>query len=300
MKRTRGIPLVKPAIPRLARPTVAAARWRPLTLAWRKLSRSVTRPTHAHRAMVRNRWSPHFSLHLKLAFIAPGQARRPSILTSFASAILRRHWLTHQTALRQVLQWSRGIDRLQLDRIVRDVAAREHLLRSSTQTEIRKLFKTRMLPLRVGRAAGRSPQSVSDAPRARSFRFVELISVRRSHDMFRTRRHVVHVTAANRAGLVLAPRRVRPVEAASRPPDLVWRTESQPFTFDAIERSISAATSPAAPFSGSGAPAVERMASAHTLPAAGKIDPALLDRVAEDVIGRVERRIRIERERRGV
>jgi hypothetical protein len=30
------------------------------------------------------------------------------------------------------------------------------------------------------------------------------------------------------------------------------------------------------------------------------LDPALIDRVAEDVIGRVERRMRIERERRGV
>jgi len=30
------------------------------------------------------------------------------------------------------------------------------------------------------------------------------------------------------------------------------------------------------------------------------IDAAFMDRVAEDVIGRVERRMRIERERRGI
>jgi hypothetical protein len=34
-------------------------------------------------------------------------------------------------------------------------------------------------------------------------------------------------------------------------------------------------------------------------PVAGMLDSALIERVADNVIGRVERRIRIERERRG-
>jgi hypothetical protein len=81
---------------------------------------------------------------------------------------------------------------------------------------------------------------------------------------------------------------------------LVWRTESSTFAADAVERSISAATSPVATFVTPATAHFERSsATAETAPSR-VLDPALMDRLAEDVMGRVERRIRIERERRGV
>jgi hypothetical protein len=44
------------------------------------------------------------------------------------------------------------------------------------------------------------------------------------------------------------------------------------------------------------APAIERAAAAQ----APKLDPGLLDRLTDDVIRRVEQRMRIERQRRGL
>lgn len=301
MKRARRIPLRRPGLTLHARPTRASARWRPLTLAWRSLSRAAMRRAHVHRANVRNQWSPRFTVQLKLGFIVPAQTKRLSIATSFASAIVRRHWLTHLTALRQILQRPPGAaDRLRVDRILRNLAARDRLIRTATQTEVRRIFKTRPPPAPAARAAGRSVESAPGARRTRSFPAVELISMRRSHHMLRTSRHVAHATTATRLDLVLAPGRLAPVQGLSRAPELVWRADGEPVTLDAIERSISAATSSAVPFGGPNPPQVEQLSGPHGSPAAGKLDPALLDRVAEDVIGRVERRIRIERERRGV
>jgi hypothetical protein len=94
----------------------------------------------------------------------------------------------------------------------------------------------------------------------------------------------------------------RAEQAAASPlrtPDLVWRNRAgePPAVADVpAERAFAqsggdlarAAPPPAASPEGNAGPQ-QRM-----------LDAALMDRLAEDVIGRVEKRIRIERERRGI
>lgn len=90
--------------------------------------------------------------------------------------------------------------------------------------------------------------------------------------------------------------------AAARPQrsaDLVWRVRSEERAPAIIESPVrefamaGAFTSPAA-----APPGWQGQSASTTRPA--PIDAATVDKIAEDVIGRVERRIRIERERRGL
>jgi hypothetical protein len=92
------------------------------------------------------------------------------------------------------------------------------------------------------------------------------------------------------------------VRAAARPlraPDLIWRKEAGEPPAVAAEP-LAQVFAPSA--GGLAAPAAPLpVASPEGI--AGQrqrmLDAALMDRLAEDVIGRVEKRIRIERERRG-
>jgi hypothetical protein len=80
-----------------------------------------------------------------------------------------------------------------------------------------------------------------------------------------------------------------------RPPIVVTESEphqsrSEPFQGPTVR------SSPGQEAALAVAPAIERAAVAQVT----KLDPGLLDRLTDDVIRRVERRIRIERERRGL
>ena len=80
---------------------------------------------------------------------------------------------------------------------------------------------------------------------------------------------------------------------------LEWRTQWQAAPSQAIEHSFGAADVASAAFE---SPGVRHSQSSPTEPRtspARMLDPAQIDHLTEDVIRRVERRIRIERERRG-
>jgi hypothetical protein len=84
--------------------------------------------------------------------------------------------------------------------------------------------------------------------------------------------------------------------------DLIWRTESEPWLAEAFERSVNAAVATVAA-SGSVQPSptsTQQSTASAEIHSRQMLDPALVDRLAEDVMGRMERRIRIERERRGI
>jgi hypothetical protein len=70
---------------------------------------------------------------------------------------------------------------------------------------------------------------------------------------------------------------------------------------DPQERSASSQASPAKSVSGQeAARAVSTAMERATAPQITRIDPGLLDRLTDDVIRRVEQKIRIERQRRGL
>jgi hypothetical protein len=88
-----------------------------------------------------------------------------------------------------------------------------------------------------------------------------------------------------------------PPPALAPPPELVWRSAPRPAGDVAGET----------PRGASSRPVKTQEAAPETPPRAARaalrindLDPALLDRLTDDVIRRVERRVRIERERRGL
>jgi hypothetical protein len=82
------------------------------------------------------------------------------------------------------------------------------------------------------------------------------------------------------------------------PPELVWAAASQAETVEPVERYLS---SPAPTVLPSPSPAnLDDALETASVVRTQMLDPVLIDRVAEDVMGRMERRMRIERERRGL
>ena len=96
-----------------------------------------------------------------------------------------------------------------------------------------------------------------------------------------------------------------PAQARSAEPELVWRRSARGANDPAIDGVDEPASSDRSRFD-----APRNQASSHAAggavaaearaPVIARLDPALIDRLADDVIRRVERHIRIERERRGV
>lgn len=89
-----------------------------------------------------------------------------------------------------------------------------------------------------------------------------------------------------------------------RPPELVWRRSAQQASNSATRgeghRGLFDAARPGRPTApGSFLPAAQPPAAAATPPSAPKFDAAQMDRLVDDVIHRVEKRVRVERERRG-
>ena len=303
MRRARQIPLARRTVKRAPRPAIAAVRWRPPTLTWRKLGRSILRQlTPTNRWIAHTRFSPRFSLHLSLASILSMSGRRLARTSASGRATVRRDWIERVTSLHRLLRsFVTGTEsRRLIERTTREVATRTCPVPASHRLQVRTIFQTQRLASRVRSPNRTNSERRRTAYQTRSSVLTAATSVHLRRRTFGTDHVVAGSVAAQHADLVLARTLPSPRAVLARPPQLVWRNEPQPYPLEAIERSITAATAAAAPFSGVSAPRAEPMNAPHGLSPSGKIDPALIDRVAEDVIGRVERRIRIERERRGI
>ena len=88
--------------------------------------------------------------------------------------------------------------------------------------------------------------------------------------------------------------------AMKRPVDLVWRANmNATMTADAAPRSATTSASSVRSSAGAAVPSSPASRPDTNVVCATALDPALADRFADDVIRRIDRRARIERERRG-
>ena len=314
MKRAHTIPLSKRACRRGAPVAVIAQRWKPLTLTWRKSLRPTERRSWRSSAAIgRNTWSPRFQLRINLAVAIAARAKAigPAMLRSSSTS----PWLS-QTRLIWLGATSRSLvtneTRRRPFRLRRCVASHKRTIcswstlerqgtsgASTFSSETKKISGSRALPSTVVRSSSpqRPAQGASQSIFSQASDTVHWLP--HSNAKFRTSHLVQSVASSEPAHLTFA--RGGPAPAgATRPPELVWRTEARTFAAGAIERSIGAATSPVGTFVTPSATHFQpSRATVETVPAQA-FDAALMDRLAEDVMGRVERRIRIERERRGV
>lgn len=107
---------------------------------------------------------------------------------------------------------------------------------------------------------------------------------------------------------VSSPERKRPVArfADDRTAELVWRraprksSEDESFEQDSARNTDRTRTSTSSQSANQSVADVERIVERVTAKQMTKLDPALLDRLTDNVISRVEKRIKIERQRRGL
>ena len=111
--------------------------------------------------------------------------------------------------------------------------------------------------------------------------------------------------AARPADVFLPASPATPARVPQRLADLTWRTSSRAPAIAADRNAhgggrVSAMTMPSAVQSPIHTTTVEARKDRPAVPSVTSADPRLLDRLTDEVIRRVERRIRIERERRGL
>jgi hypothetical protein len=211
----------------------------------------------------------------------------------------RRHSYLHVTSLQTLAGPLLSNEmRRSVQRTSREVSTHERTIATATFTEIRRLFRTGCVPIRAARPlASRAASFSRRGADARKICGTPYLMHRTHSEIFE--RRAVSMIIRNRAELPLE----KPVSRFAAPPprgqQLVWRMDSQAAMIDAIERGIGTEIASAAPLVAASATQLTQSPAPPEFSPARMLDPALIDRVAEDVIGRVERRIRIERERRG-
>lgn len=313
--------------------------WLPIALRWRmkrKKGTSVSATREAMPPAPSVTWMSMF--HLRFNMLANERSRRerearsfpPStVIRELRRSVVSRHWATDRvTTLTMSPRAASPTPRVFAARRagvhVSATAARQMvrlLTTHTTATDVERrvlstVFPTRRANVQVSADAARPPvrqltthvKTTHVARRAlfESMRksatssFSERLSERRlsSHEMrvFRTHSATTHRLReeSKRSGVQVV-----------LPAVLVWRTAPQAQTERARDTSftnplpVSARPSAGLVAAQAAAPEAARRSAQRALQA-GDLDPALLNRLTDDVIRRVERRVRIDRERRGL
>lgn len=284
--------------------------WLPVTLHWRQTRRRMDMPRDrraATPASSRSVWLPQFHLHF--AARASDRSRRdersgyPSAaaIHNARQIVINRQWTSvrmHTLAMQSHRTHSQHVVPAGIAAVPKfhasETAARRWSLTSPAivSPATYRAGTSVIEPIRKGIGAGTSRNE-----RSHLFRTHAPVGHR---EMLVSRRPTLAESAAHRAS-ASTPSHERIV----RPPELVYRRELHPRTeiVDQPSRLSPAASSPRPP--------ARSLASHETTPEVARsgrpaalrvtdLDPSLLDRLTDDVIRRVERRVRIERERRGL
>jgi hypothetical protein len=270
--------------------------WRPLTLCWAKPvrpaapsgARTTSHATHLHRHSTT--LNLHFAVSMQnrpervtaatLHFPAPPAVARPAGATHTERRHLTLHHLRTDTSRSQretMFAFTRRVDRV-------------HSFRT---TNVAMPSAERMPEAVVARpvTSARAPEAVLPAqPR---------------------RRAAMTLATPTRESRAAAPTQApsKPMRSPAATTPLVWRKSTSPAREPVDEQSIAESDSTAArarsnspaPISSAGPPAPAITAQqAREVLRANLLDSTVADRLADDVIRRVEKRMRIERERRGL
>jgi len=301
MRRAWRIPLARKMRPMAQRVRTSAMHRRPLALIWRKRSRSAP-PNLIARAVTiaRSTFSPRSALQLNFRSVLqrPGAGERQ---TTAATVFHRRYSDLRQTLLTSALRSIEATERRRSTlRTLRTnlVHWRTHRMISS---EIVRGLQSKTVDRLISQASRQLPAKLGGRPNSPKIaHHADLIS-RRVPERFawRTARRDFARSPAAESQARQGSAKTLLANPFSKI-ELAWRSEDQSQALQVIERSIASAATLPISVAPTRTMQFEHLPEAAARTAHQALDPALIDRVAEDVIGRVERRIRIERERRGV
>ncbi|HEX7153701.1 MAG TPA: hypothetical protein VF618_19595 [Thermoanaerobaculia bacterium] len=309
------------------RMTVRPSRtaWLPIALRWRRKRKKAGAVSASREAMPSApsvTWMSMFHLHFNM--LANERSRREREARSFPPAtvirelrrsVMSRHWATDRvTTLAMSPRAASPTPRVFAARRagvpVSAMTARQPfrlLTTHATATHVERRTLSSVFTTRRANVPG-SVQT-THAERRALFESVRKSATSSFSERLTERRLSSHETRVFRTHSS-ATHRIREESARSgvqlvRPAVLVWRSAAQAQRESARETSFTnplpAPSRPSARAAAAQEPAPDapRRAAQRALQA-GDLDPALLDRLTDDVIRRVERRVRIDRERRGL
>jgi hypothetical protein len=300
MKRRPRMALAQPWPKRGRRVGRSRANWNPPTMTWRRTSIATAgRAVLMRHMIIRHQWSPRFNLRIEFKSYAPRLPRLLALPPLRAPAILWRHSPGRQSSIRTTRR-ALCLDRswhLE-NRTIHDVAAYRRTISATFHQTTTAIRRHRSMPSpalhhAVWLAEPARPPIHLRRP------LDAVIPARRSPLASSTRYRVNGHKPADQSDMVFARSELQLRRESIRTPELVWRSEAQGQRFESLERSSSVAISPVPSLGAAASAPLELLPSSLGSPVAGMLDSALIERVADNVIGRVERRIRIERERRG-
>jgi hypothetical protein len=317
-----------------SRPSRWRAPWSSVALRWRRLPQMVApRVVRSSSPTTLNTWFSHFHLHFGRTETVTARPRPFSSQAPHAMPIVWRQPPEGVPPGRPSTRSYRSLDHGQsLPRLDGSLAVRHSIFH---RTHIVTAAANRQVPLRRAeqtlRVFGRPPSGHVVAPNpARRGAAVDTsvrhLTVWRQQRVepseaaaskpaaakrlpelaWRTPPKIAAGTRgeAARAGVSDSPMASKQL-VAKRPPELVWRAPAKtavgPLNETAgTEANGSTMTSMRATSFRAGGSAKASQAGAIAKARPMPFDPSLVDRLAEDVIRRVERRVRIDRERRGI
>jgi hypothetical protein len=289
------------------RPRARGSGWRAARLIWRR-TRKLTRSLQSSRAtLLRAIWAPQLHLHFSVqagersAEALSATNSSPNMIRPLRQQFIRNRCQTNVRILATAPPIPPGLHSLQI--IYR---------RSSVPKAARMLGPRRPQPLILVLPTLPSHRiCLSEKQRRTPFVLQTERTLAKKTLALNTTEHQ-HNTRELRFRAVVAANAVRPRSFRRQPrqpqtahiPELVWRRMTQPPSPD-VENQARPASATLTPSSFRShratttvSPEPPILASAQTQPP--NLDTGFMDRLTEDVIRRVEKRVRIERERRGL
>jgi hypothetical protein len=293
------------------RPMRASVRsaWKPVHFVWARRRRQTATPTRPPwRGATVTRHSTHLYFYFRMCWTSAGTFRRPFVQPA-ATSPKPGPGIRSGGMASLVLNFLKTTTRHDISRQTR---------RSECETTLRHERRHDLVVRTMLRWIASPASAPSIAPQSLRGRLPEASSARQlgfllaSKDLVQLRRrtapspvmldHRTQRSAFMQHSLdrVVATRAAHALSRPPRSPELIWRTLSDGRSPDMAGGITHEAAMMAMPLPTPATSASTlQMASVAAARPAAPLDKAMVDRIAEDVIGRVERRMRIERERRG-
>lgn len=290
-------------------------RWRPVALRWRQRPRQARPIGHRGAVMPRHTsWHSHFHVHVAARVIEACRAGMATWTPAASVARQLRTVLVHRVTAARHVAAAHGEQRP-----VRPLADRR--LPTAAMASVARRTAAAHTPTRHAAPHRFGPAAATTIWRTRVSMVERVVHDTPRSTRSRLRPPVPRVTADMRphlVPLVLRPlvRRASPDAAieqapvervrASRQPELHWRRPARPdgMVPEPAVRQMPASFAPLAMTMPTSQPRARSFEADDPQPARPvqltDLDPRLVDRLTDDVIRRVERRVRIERERRGL
>jgi hypothetical protein len=300
-RRPRLVPSRLAPRRRVGAATRVTGAWKAIVVTWRKTDRTSAHPRRREIGRATNSWTHYFALQFTFPESRTPRLALPPLPPQVVRELVRSDARTEMRLKHALLrQTSSLVVRGGADREHSETLFRNRVIRETNFSELQRTF--RFDNLKLARIFTRDAAELPRRPiSVHGVRSAAHRSTTRLPSFFRTSRQPF-VRPLELSVMATQPRPHRAVvveQRARTAAEIVWPLRTSSFSDGHVDLTVPAVALARAGTESTATAAAQAFAMPPANSAAA-FDSALIDRVAEDVIGRVERRIRIERERRGL